>query len=103
MKSLIIHAVHMFALVKKRTLAILIATIFPIISPLAFADGGSWSLDSTTSSARLFQGSATNPESVNTGVARITGKVKLDTNDLDHSVFRLTICPADEQGGQAVS
>ena len=103
MKSLIIHTVHMFALVKRRTLAILIAIIFPIISPLAFADGGQWSLDSTTSSARLFQGSATNPESVNTGVARVTGKVKLDTNDLDNSVFDLTIYPADEQWGHALS
>ena len=103
MKSLIIHTVHLFELVKKRTVAILIATIFPIISPLAFADGGPWSLDSTTSSARLFQGSATNPESVNTGVARVTGKVKLDTNDLDNSVFDLTIYPADEQWGHALS
>ena len=103
MKSLIIHSVRMFVLVKRRTLAILIATIFPIISPLAFADGGSWSLDSATSSVRLFQGSATNPESVNTGVARVTGKVKLDTNDLDNSVFDLTIYPADEQWGHALS
>src|ERR1700686_1297543 len=103
MKSLIIHTVHMFALVKRRTLAILIATIFPIISPLAFADGGPWSLDSDASSARLFQGSATNPKSVNTGVARVTGKGKLDTNDLDNSVFDLTIYPADEHWGHALS
>jgi polyisoprenoid-binding protein YceI len=103
MKSLIIHTVHMFAPAKRRTLAVLIATLFPIISPLAFADGGSWSLDSDTSGARLFQGSATNPESVNTGVARVTGKVKLDTNDLDNSVFDLTIYPADEQWGHALS
>jgi len=81
----------------------LIATLFPIISPLAFAEGGSWSLDSTASSARLFQGSVTNPESVNTGVARVTGKVKLDTNDLENSVFDLTIYPADEEWGHALS
>jgi polyisoprenoid-binding protein YceI len=98
-----IHMVHMSELVKRRTLAIFIATMFAIISPLAFADGGPWSLDSAASSARLFQGSATNPESVNTGVARVTGKVKLDTNDLDNSVFDLTIYPADEQWGHALS
>src|SRR5579864_519876 len=103
MKSLIIPTVRMFELVKKRTFAILIATLFPIISPLAFAEVGSWSLDSTASSARLFQGSATNPESVNTGVARVTGKVKLDTNDLDNSIFDLTIYPADEEWGHALS
>lgn len=103
MKPLIIHTVHMFELVKKRTLAILIATIFPILSPLAFADGGAWSLDSTTSSARLFQGSATNPESVNTGVARVTGRVKLNMDDLDNSAFDLTIYPSDEQWGHALS
>jgi polyisoprenoid-binding protein YceI len=103
MKSLIIPTVRMFELVKKRTFAILIATLFPIISPLAFAEGGSWSLDATASSARLFQGSVTNPESVNTGVARVTGKVKLDTNDLENSVFDLTIYPADEEWGHALS
>ena len=103
MKSLIIPTVRMFELVKKRTFAILIATLFPIISPLAFAEGGSWSLNSTASSARLFQGSVTNPESVNTGVARVTGKVKLDTNDLENSVFDLTIYPADEEWGHALS
>jgi polyisoprenoid-binding protein YceI len=103
MKSLIIPTVHMFALGKRRALAILIATLLPIISPLAFAEGGSWSLNSTASSARLFQGSVTNPESVNTGVARVTGKVKLDTNDLENSVFDLTIYPADEEWGHALS
>jgi hypothetical protein len=33
---------------------------------------------------------------VNSGVARVTGKVKLDTNDLDASFFDLSIYPADE-------
>jgi len=100
MKSLIIHTLE---LVKRRTLAILIAAILPTISPLAFADDGTWSLDSTTSSARLFQGSATDPDSVNTGVARVAGKVKLDPNDLQNSAFDLSIYPADEQWGHALS
>ena len=82
---------------------ILTAVVVSIISPLAFADGGTWSLDSTISSARWFQGSTTNPDSVNTGVARVTGKVMLDTNDLDNSVFSLSIYPADENWGHALS
>jgi polyisoprenoid-binding protein YceI len=100
MKSLI---THLFQLGKNRSLALLTAVILPILSPLAFADGGTWSLDPTTSSARLFQGSAANPDSVNSGVARVTGKVMLDTNDLDKSVFDLSIYPADENWGHALS
>jgi len=103
MKSLVIHMMNMCELAKSRTLAILIAVILPTISPLAFADGGTWSLDSAASSALLFQGSAANPDSVNTGVARVTGNVKLDTNDLENSVFNLSIYPADEQWGEALS
>jgi hypothetical protein len=100
MKSLIIH---MLELAKSRTLVILTAIVLPIISPLAFADSGTWSLEPTTSSARLFEGSTANPDSVNTGVARVTGKVMLDTNDLDNSVFDLSIYPADEHWGHALS
>ena len=100
MKSLIIHMVR---LAKRRPLAILTAVMFGVVSQLAFADGGTWALDSTTSSARLFQGSASNPDSVNKGVARVSGKVKLDTNDLGHSVFDLTIYPADEQWGHSLT
>jgi polyisoprenoid-binding protein YceI len=103
MKSLIIHMMHMFELAKSRALAILIAVILPTISPLAFADSRTWSLDSATSSARLFQGSAANPDSVNTGVARVTGNVKLDPDDLDHSVFDLSIYPAGEQWTEALT
>jgi hypothetical protein len=55
-----------------------------------------WILDSSRSNARLFQGARANPELVNSGVARVTGKVKLDTNDLDASFFDLSIYPADE-------
>lgn len=97
------HIIHMFELAKRTSLAISIAAILPIISPLAFADGGAWTLDSTTSSARLFRGSAANPDSVNTGVARVTGKMHLDPNDLQNSVFDLSIYPADEQWGHALN
>ena len=100
MKSFIIQ---MVGLAKRRTLAILSIVMLGVISPLAFADGGTWSLDSTTSSARFFQGSTADPESVNSGVARIIGKVKLDTNDLGNSVFELSIYPADEQWAHALS
>ncbi|MCU1301015.1 MAG: hypothetical protein JWQ87_1299 [Candidatus Sulfotelmatobacter sp.] len=100
MKSITIHMVR---LARRRTLAILSLVMFGVIAPRAFADGGSWSLDSTTSTARFFQGSTANPDSVNTGVARITGKVKLDTNDLRNSVFELSIHPADEQWAHALS
>jgi polyisoprenoid-binding protein YceI len=55
-----------------------------------------WILDSSRSNARLFQGARANSELVNSGVARVTGKVKLDTNDLDASFFDLSIYPADE-------
>jgi polyisoprenoid-binding protein YceI len=100
MKSIISH---IFELAKSRTPAILIAVILPIISALAFADDGKWSLDSKTSSVQLFQGSRANPASVNTGVARVTGKATLDMNDLDNSAFDLNIYPADENWGHALS
>lgn len=100
MKSITIHMVR---LAKRRTLAILSLVMFGVISPRAFADGGTWSLDPTTSTARLFQGSTANPDSVNIGVARITGKVKLDANDLRNSVFELSIYPANEQWAHALN
>ena len=72
------------------------------VTSLALA-GDTWILDSSRSNARLFQGSRTNPTLVHTGVARVTGKVKLDTNDLDASFFDLSIYPADEDWGPALS
>jgi polyisoprenoid-binding protein YceI len=81
---------------KHRAITFAFAACF--VSSLAFA-GDTWTLDSGTSNARLFQGSRVNPDSVNTGVARVTGKVRLDTGDLDHSVFDLSIYPADENWG----
>ncbi len=97
------HIIHTFELAKRATFAILVAPILLINSPLSFADSGSWILDSATSSARLYQGSAANPNSVNTGVARVTGSVKVDTDNLDNSVFNLSIYAADEQWEHALS
>lgn len=76
--------------------------LFAVISTAAFAQGGTWSLDSATSDARLFQGSKANPDSSNSGVARVTGQVRLDANDLNSSVFDLSIYPADENWGRAL-
>ena len=67
-----------------------------VIAPAAFANGGAWTLDANGSDARLFQVSAANPHALNIGMARVTGNVKLDTNDLGNSVFDLRIYPADE-------
>ena len=71
-------------------------------SALAFG-GDTLTLDSSTSSARFFQGSKASPDSVNTGVARVTGRVNLDTNDPDDSVFDLSVYPADEGWGNALT
>jgi polyisoprenoid-binding protein YceI len=70
---------------------------FAVVSSLAFARD-TWTLDSSTSNARLFQGSRANPDSVNTGVARVTGKVTVDTNDQDNSIFDLSIYPRMNTG-----
>jgi len=85
---------------KYRAITLVFAACF--ISSLALA-GDTWTLDSVTSNARLFQGSKANPDSVNTGVARVTGQVKLDTNDPNNSAFDLSIYPADEDWGAALS
>jgi len=95
--------IYIFETAKSRRLAILIAVILAAMSTTAFAAGGTWSLDPTTSSARFFQGSTANPDSVNTGVARVTGKVNLNTGDLDNSIVDLNILPADEVWEHALS
>jgi len=98
------RTVHMVGLARSGALAISLSIVMvAITAPAAFANGGSWSLDSTASEAQLFQGSAANPHALNTGMARVTGKVKLDTNDLDKSVFDLRIYPADEDWANALS
>jgi polyisoprenoid-binding protein YceI len=94
---------HMAGVAKTRRLSILSIVMLGVISPLAFADGETWSLDSTTSSARFFHGSTADADSVNRGVARVSGRVKLDANDLGKSDFDFSIYPANEQWGQALS
>jgi polyisoprenoid-binding protein YceI len=82
--------------------AITFASAAFFVTSLALASD-TWVLDSTRSKARVFQGSRANSESVNTAVARVTGKVKLDANDLDTSFFDLSIYPADENWGNVLS
>lgn len=82
--------------------AILSAFAACLVSSLAFA-GDTWTLDSSTSNARVFQSSRGHSFTVNTGVGRVTGKVKLDTNDPDNSTFDLSIYPADEDWGHALT
>src|SRR5271155_852815 len=78
--------------------AITFASAAFCVTSLALASD-TWVLDSNKSNARLFQSSRANSESVNAAVARVTGKVKLDANDLDTSFFDLSIYPADENWG----
>ena len=85
---------------KRRAVTFASAAFF--VTSLALASD-TWILDSRRSNVRVFRGSRTNPESVNTGVARVAGKVKLDTNDLDASVFNLSIFPADEDRRHGLS
>jgi len=82
--------------------AIKFASAAFFITSLALASD-TWILDASTSNARLFRGSKAISKSVNTGIARVTGKVKLDTNDLDASFFDLSIYPADEDWGHTLS
>jgi len=85
---------------KHRAITLAFAACFA--SSLALA-GDAWTLDSSTSNARFVQGSKANPGSVNTGVARVTGKVRLDADYLGTSVFDLAIYPADEYWRHALS
>ena len=73
-----------------------------LITSLALASD-TWILDPSTSNARLFQGARANSELVSSGVGRVTGKVKLDTNDLKASFFDLSIYPADEDWEHVLS
>jgi polyisoprenoid-binding protein YceI len=84
---------------QRRNLTFASAAFF--VTSLALASD-TWVLDSSKSNARLFQSSRANSGSVNTGVARVTGKVKLDANDLDASAFDLSLYPADEDWGLAL-
>src|SRR3984957_16221796 len=81
--------------------AIKFASTAFFITSLALASD-TWILDDSTSNARLFQGARANSKVVSSGVARVTGKVKLDTNGLDASFFDLSIYPADEDWEHAL-
>jgi len=85
---------------KRRGITFASAAFF--VTSLALASD-TWILDAGTSNARLFKCPRANSGLVSLGVARVTGKVKLNTNDLDASFFDLTIYPADEGWGQALS
>jgi polyisoprenoid-binding protein YceI len=85
---------------KYRVITFTFAACF--FSSLAFG-GDTLTLDPSTSSAKFFQGFKASPDSVNTGVARVIGRVNLDINDLDDSVFDLSIYPADEDWGNALT
>jgi polyisoprenoid-binding protein YceI len=82
--------------------AVTFASAALFVTSLALASD-TWVLDSNRSNARLFQGSRANSALVNTRVARLTGKVKLDANDLATSFFDLSIYPADENWGKVLS
>lgn len=69
----------------------------------AAANDDIWCLDSSTSAARIFFGSAKNPNSVNVGVGRVTGKINLDAHNLDQSVVQLNIYPAGEDWIKSLS
>ncbi len=96
MKSFIVRMVGL-----GRSAAFAVAISVAFVSTVSFADDGVWFLDSSSSDAIFFQGSAENPFSLNTGVARVTGIVSLGT-DLDHSVVELSIFPADEDWGHTL-
>src|ERR1700733_15123713 len=81
--------------------AIKFASTAFFITSLALASD-TWIFDDSTSNARLFQGARANSKVVSSGVGRVTGKVKLDTNDLDASFFDLSIYPADEDWGHVL-
>lgn len=106
MKSLINKTVERAA---GQALAILLTTTTIIImitaipAAVATANAGGWSLDSSASSARLYLGSKTDPDSVNVGVARVTGTVDLDIHHVNNSVFNLSIYPSGEDWGKALT
>jgi polyisoprenoid-binding protein YceI len=81
--------------------AITFASAAFFVTSLALASDA-WIIDSSRSNARLFQSSKATSDLVNTGVARVMGRVKLDSNDLGASFFELSFYPADEDWGHAL-
>jgi polyisoprenoid-binding protein YceI len=82
----------------KITHFLLVAGILVASATLSFGQTGARQLDPNQSTARLFVGSSTDPESSNFGVARVSGKATLDTNEPERSVFDLTF-GADASSG----
>jgi polyisoprenoid-binding protein YceI len=98
------HVVGTVGLARRGALAISLSiAMVAAICPAALANSGIWSLDSNKSDAILFEGSAANPHAWNTGMARVTGHIKLDQSDLDKSVFDLRIYPAEEDWANALT
>jgi polyisoprenoid-binding protein YceI len=89
-------------IIRMFVLSIVFTVMVVCISSVAAAEDVIWSLDSSTSNAVLFQGSRAKPLSLNTGVARVTGKVSLGA-DLDHSVVDLSMFPSDENWARALA
>jgi len=85
---------------KRRAMTFASAAFF--VTSLALASD-TWILDARTSYARLLKCATANSELVSLSVARVAGKVKLNTDDLDSSFVDLTIYPADEDWGHALS
>jgi polyisoprenoid-binding protein YceI len=100
MKSFIIRKIQSAA---RTASTVSLAIIVIAFTTRACFASSTFSLDSGTSSALFFQGSRANPDSANTGVARVTGVVNIDPNNLDNSVVDLNIFPADEEWGHALT
>lgn len=100
MKSFIIRKIESAA---RTAFTVSLAIVVIALTTRASFASSTFSLDSGTSSARFFQGSKANPDSANTGVARVTGVVNIDSNNLDNSVVDLNIFPADEEWGHALT
>jgi polyisoprenoid-binding protein YceI len=83
----------------KITHVLLVAGIIVASATLSFGQTGPWQLDPNQSTARLFVGSSTDPESSNLGMARVSGKAILDTDEPERSVFGLTLYGADGNSG----
>ena len=100
MKSFIIRKIESAA---RTALTVCLGIVVIALTTRACFASSTFSLNSGTSSARFFQGSKANPDSANTGVARVTGIVNIDSNNLDNSVVDLNIFPADEEWGHALT
>lgn len=93
MKSQSVRTVS-FAAYKIGLVAFAVAIAISLASLPALAANGIWRLDSDHSTARLFLGSTTDPESFNVAVARVDGQMNLDAYDPTNSSVEFTVYPA---------